>query len=100
MEDGWGTVNRTGVRRKTSLDPGAEPAIEKIDIFRPKRFEGPPCSRAGKDAFLLVDDDVHLVANPKRRHVAGKNIGWGQHVGQRAGAVGKLFDIEENCAGN
>ncbi len=53
-----------------------------------------------KDAFLLVDHYGHVIVDTKSRHAMRKNIGRGQHVGQWAGAVGDLVDIEEDRARN
>ncbi len=93
-------MNFSSMRGKTGFSPGTESAIEKVDILRSEGSEGPPRSRSGKDAFLLVDDDIHLIADTKVRHVAGKDIGWRQHVRQRIGAVGERFDIKEDRARN
>ena len=100
VKDGWGAMNLSRVHGETGFDPSVESAIEKVDILRSEGPEGPPCSGCGEDAFLLVDDDVMLIADSKSRHVAGKDIGRRQHVGQRIGVVGERFDIKEDCARN
>ena len=100
VEAGRCAVNAARVSRETGFDPGAEAAVENVDILGSEGAEHPPCSRSGKDAFLLVDHYRHVIVDTKSRHAMRKNIGRGQHVGQWAGAVGELVDIEEDRARN
>jgi hypothetical protein len=100
IKAGRRAVNVSGVCRETGFDPGAKSAVEKVDILGSGGLEHPPCSRAGENAFLLVDDDVHLITDTKSRKAPGKDLVWRQHVGQRAGAVRELLNIKEDCVWN
>src|ERR1700761_3147118 len=100
VEAGRCTVNVARVSGETGFDPGAEAAVQNVDILGSEGAEHPPCSRSGKNAFLLVDHYGHMTIDTKSRHAMRKNIRCGQHVGQWAGAVGELVDIKEDCARN
>ena len=100
MEAGWSAVNVARLYRQAGCDPATKAAVEKVNISGSEALEHPPCSRSGEDPFLFIDNDVHLIADPQRRSAPGKLLGPRQHVGQRAGVVGELLNIKEDCARN
>ena len=84
----------------SGFGPGAETPVEDVDVLGAEGAEGPPGSWGGEDAVLFVDDDGVVVADAEGGHAAGEGFGCGQHVGERGGVVGELFDVEEDGAGD
>jgi hypothetical protein len=81
VEAGRCAVNAARVSRETGFDPGAEAAVENVDILGTEGAEHPPCSRSGKDAFLLVDHCGHVIVDTKSRHAMRKTSGAGNMWG-------------------
>jgi len=100
MEAGRRAVNLSGVRGEAGLDPGAEAAVENVDVVCSEGAEHPSGPRGGEVAYLFVEDDAHMIPNTEGRHAAREVLGCGHHVGQRGRVIGEFIDIEEDRAGN
>jgi hypothetical protein len=91
-------LNLSRLHGETGFGPGAEAAVENVNILCSEGAQHPPGSRCREDLFLLVDDDGYVIADAETRNTAREVLGRGQHVGQQGGVIGHLVDIEEDRA--
>jgi len=100
VEAGGGATDGAGFGWEVGVRPGAEAAVEDVDVLGAEGAEHPPGARGGEDTLLLVDDDGAGVGGTESGHAAGEGLGCGEHVGERGGVVGEVFDAEEDGAGD
>ncbi len=100
VEAGQCVVDGAGFGWEAGFGPGAEAAVEDVDVWGAEGAEHPPCSGGGEDALLFVDDDGGFVGDAEGGHAAGEGFGCGEHVGEGGPVVGEVFDVEEDGAGD
>ena len=80
--------------------PLRQPAVQHRHVAVPEVAKGPPDPRRAPDAALVVDQVAQTVAQPELADLGGELHRRGQHVGQRAVAVGDIVDVEEHGPGD
>jgi hypothetical protein len=78
----------------------AKAAIENRDIGRAHDLEQPPRPRRGLQRAVVIEHDAAAIAEAQRLHPAGELLRLWHGVGQGAGGVGQLGEVEEHRAGD